>query len=122
MRTVRTIADVQHALAPSRERSERIGLVPTMGALHDGHVALMRAAREACDVVVVSLFVNPTQFGPSEDLARYPRDLDAERCFRRAAELGDSLGWFNLGNSLAARGRVEEAVDAYEKALAGGER
>ena len=74
MRIVRTVAEVREALREPRGRGERIGLVPTMGAFHAGHVALMRAAREACDVVVVSLFVNPSQFTDPEDLARYPRD------------------------------------------------
>ena len=74
MRIVRTVAEVREALREPRERGERIGLVPTMGAFHGGHVALMRAARGASDVVVVSLFVNPSQFNAAEDLARYPRD------------------------------------------------
>jgi len=72
--TVRTVADVREALAGPRGHGERIGLVPTMGAFHAGHLALMRAAREASDVVVVSLFVNPSQFTSADDLARYPRD------------------------------------------------
>jgi pantoate--beta-alanine ligase len=74
VRTVRTVRDLRDALAPERIAGRSIGLVPTMGSFHDGHLALVRRAREACDVVVVSLFVNPAQFGPSEDLAAYPRD------------------------------------------------
>jgi pantoate--beta-alanine ligase len=74
VRTLRTIAELREALAGQRERGERIGLVPTMGAFHAGHLALMRAAREGSDVVVVSLFVNPAQFDDPADLARYPRD------------------------------------------------
>jgi pantoate--beta-alanine ligase len=72
MNVVRTIADARGALASLRTRST--GLVPTMGSLHEGHLALLRAARAENDVVVMSLFVNPAQFGDSADLARYPRD------------------------------------------------
>jgi pantoate--beta-alanine ligase len=85
VRIVRTVAEVREALREPRARGERIGLVPTMGAFHAGHLALMRAAREACDVVVVSLFVNPSQFTAAEDLARYPRDLEADAAVAREA-------------------------------------
>jgi pantoate--beta-alanine ligase len=73
MRTLRTVAELRTALAPARRAGRTIGLVPTMGALHDGHLALIRRAREQCDLVVVSLFVNPAQFNESADLERYPR-------------------------------------------------
>jgi len=69
------MAEARDALRP---RAGRIGLVPTMGAFHHGHLALMRAARQDCDVVVVSVFVNPAQFNASDDLARYPRDEAAD--------------------------------------------
>jgi pantoate--beta-alanine ligase len=81
---VRRVAELREAL--EQARSGRIGLVPTMGAFHAGHLSLMRAARADCETVVVSLFVNPTQFGPGEDLARYPRDPE------RDAALADEAG------------------------------
>jgi pantoate--beta-alanine ligase len=83
---VRARDELRSALAPARAAGRTIGLVPTMGYLHDGHLSLLRAAREECDVVVMSLFVNPTQFGAGEDLDRYPRD--EERDARLAAEAG----------------------------------
>jgi pantoate--beta-alanine ligase len=85
MRILRRVDEVRDALREPRERGERIGLVPTMGAFHAGHLALIRAARESCDLVVVSLFVNPTQFNAPDDLARYPRDEAADA---RAADDG----------------------------------
>jgi pantoate--beta-alanine ligase len=68
-----------------KARGERVGLVPTMGYLHEGHLSLVRAARERADRVVVTLFVNPTQFGPKEDLAKYPRDFERDRALCEAA-------------------------------------
>ncbi len=79
MRVVRTIADLRALLRPLREAGKRIGFVPTMGFLHEGHEALIRQSAARCDATVVSIFVNPTQFGPSEDLANYPKDLERDQ-------------------------------------------
>ena len=80
MRTVSTVAGMQQVA-----QSHKVGLVPTMGAFHAGHLSLMQAAREECDFVVVSLFVNPAQFGANEDLARYPRDEQRDTLLAEAA-------------------------------------
>ncbi len=79
MRTLRTVGDLREAIEPARRTGRTIGLVPTMGALHDGHLSLIAAARAQCDLVVVSLFVNPAQFNERADLDRYPRQEDRDR-------------------------------------------
>ncbi|HEV7176253.1 MAG TPA: pantoate--beta-alanine ligase [Solirubrobacteraceae bacterium] len=78
MRPIRSIADVRAALQGSRRAGRVIGLVPTMGALHEGHLSLLRRARKQCDVVVMSLFVNPAQFNEAADLVSYPRDEERD--------------------------------------------
>lgn len=91
VKLIRAREELRAALAPARREGCSIGLVPTMGSLHEGHLSLLRAARAECDVVVMSLFVNPTQFGAGEDLDRYPRD--EERDLRLAAEAGADFVW-----------------------------
>ncbi len=86
VKLLRARDELRAALAPAQRGGSSIGLVPTMGFLHEGHLSLLRAARAECDLVVMSLFVNPTQFGPDEDLDRYPRD--EERDLHLAAEAG----------------------------------
>ena len=75
MRVVKRIAQIRKIIASAKRRGKTIGLVPTMGYLHEGHLSLVRLARRKVDFLVVSIFVNPTQFGPREDFGRYPRDL-----------------------------------------------
>ena len=81
-----TVSGLRAFLAAHRAAGRRIGLVPTMGYLHAGHLSLVHAARHACDVVVLSIFVNPKQFGPQEDFATYPRDMEGD--LRQAREAG----------------------------------
>jgi pantoate--beta-alanine ligase len=103
-----TIADTRRGVAAARAAGKSIGFVPTMGALHDGHAALIRRARTECGFVVVSIFVNPTQFGANEDFTRYPRTLPDDRviCERERADLvfAPEVGEMYSAN---ARTRVE---------------
>ncbi len=84
MDVIRTESDLRMKLDGSRREGKVIGFVPTMGALHEGHLSLLKAAKSRSDVVVLSIFVNPTQFGPGEDLSRYPRDEERDLDLARA--------------------------------------
>ncbi len=85
MKALTTVAELRAALDAARAAGRTVGFVPTMGYLHDGHASLMRQARGETGVVVTSIFVNPLQFGPSEDLAAYPRDLERDTALAEAA-------------------------------------
>jgi pantoate--beta-alanine ligase len=115
---LRSRAELRAALEPARREGLTIGLVPTMGYLHDGHVSLLRAARADCDMVVMSLFVNPTQFGPGEDLDRYPRD--EQRDVMLAGEAGVDLVFApppeevyadGFATNVEVSGRLTEVLD-----------
>ncbi len=83
MKVINSADEMQKTAESIRLQGKRIGFVPTMGYLHEGHLSLMRIARKQCDTLVCSIFVNPTQFGPDEDLDRYPRDFDRDERFCR---------------------------------------
>lgn len=91
MQTLTSVFDMQSLAESLRAQGKLIGLVPTMGALHAGHLSLIRLARERADTVVVSIFVNPVQFGPNEDYAKYPRTLEAD--LKLCAEHGADVGF-----------------------------
>ncbi|HTR00789.1 MAG TPA: pantoate--beta-alanine ligase [Candidatus Acidoferrum sp.] len=82
---IETLSELESALTARRQHGSTIGLVPTMGNLHAGHLSLVQAAKAQCDFVITTIFVNPLQFGPSEDFSRYPRTLDADKQLLTAA-------------------------------------
>ncbi|CAM3229747.1 pantoate--beta-alanine ligase [Brevibacillus invocatus] len=86
LQQVSTIAEMRQHISEAKRAGQRIGIVPTMGYLHEGHLSLVKAAREKCDLVVMSIFVNPLQFGPNEDFEQYPRNMERDR------ELASSAG------------------------------
>ena len=119
MHRVRTVAALRKATAPWRAQGLRVGFVPTMGAIHDGHLSLVRRALRSCDRVVASIFVNPLQFGPTEDFARYPRPIHEDRA--KFAGAGVDLLWepaiaeiYPAGDR--TRVHVSALTDAFEGA------
>jgi pantoate--beta-alanine ligase len=120
MQVVRDVAGVRAAIAAARARGERVGFVPTMGALHDGHLSLIDRAREQCACVVLSIFVNPLQFAPTEDLGKYPRTETAD--IAAAAAHGATIAFVPAVDVMYPGGRVvsvvpESIADRWEGAI-----
>ncbi len=101
MKIVSDIREMQQLAGHYRQQGKTIGFVPTMGYLHEGHLSLMRRARPQCDILVVSIFVNPTQFGPNEDFERYPRDF--ERDERLCREVGVDVVFYPTADAMYPR-------------------
>ncbi len=101
MKIVSDIREMQQLAGYYRQQGKTIGFVPTMGYLHEGHLSLMRRARPQCDILVVSIFVNPTQFGPNEDFERYPRDF--ERDERLCREVGVDVVFYPAADAMYPR-------------------
>ncbi len=118
---VRTISELRAVLDARRRASDAVGFVPTMGYLHDGHASLIAAARRDTDAVVVSVFVNPLQFGPSEDLDAYPRDLEHDRTVAESAGT-DVLFVPSISEMYPERIRTSVAVAGVSEALEGATR
>ena len=123
MNTVHTVAQLRAALARARQENKRIGLVPTMGNLHAGHIALVEMARQRTDYVVVSIFVNPLQFGPHDDLDSYPRTLAEDQ--HRLLDAGAELVCAPSGSDMYPEGmdgHTQVSVPVVSEGLCGGSR
>ena len=121
MARARSIASLRTALVPLRARGERVAFVPTMGALHEGHVSLVRLARRSAERVVVSIFVNPLQFAPNEDYTRYPRPTARDRALLEAE--GVDVVWEPAVSDIYPPGdRTRVYVDGLSEVLEGASR
>jgi len=118
MRTLTSAAEVTAVSKEARRAGKRVGFVPTMGALHEGHLSLVRTARAQADVVIVSVFVNPTQFGPTEDFGRYPRDPERDSALL-AAEKTDYLFMPSTEEMYPAGGSSWVTVEGLSEKLDG---
>jgi len=118
MEIVRTPHEMQQRAMTLRRHGRSIGFVPTMGFLHEGHLSLMRIAREKCDVLVVSIFVNPTQFGPNEDLDAYPRDFERDEQLCRSESV-DIVFYPEAGNMYLADSSVWVDESSLSNVLCG---
>src|SRR5690606_12203847 len=113
MQIFRTVAEIRQAIAADRKAGKRIGFVPTMGNLHEGHLQLVRQAQSTCDIVVVSIFVNPLQFGLNEDWEQYPRTFEAD--VEKLKGVGTNYLFYPTDqemypNGMATQTKVEVAV------------
>jgi len=121
MKIAQTVEEMQAAARGARAAGKSSGLVPTMGALHGGHLSLVRAAKAACDMVTVSIFVNPLQFGPHEDLAKYPRDFEGDSK-RLEAERVDCLFAPSVEEMYPESSTTYVEVEGLSQRLCGGSR
>jgi len=121
MRIIKTVKQMQAFCEQARRRGKKIGLVPTMGYLHEGHLSLMRQARKETDLVIISIFVNPTQFGPDEDFKKYPRDLKKDE--RLARSVGVDVIFYPTAKQMYPDGFLTSvSVDKLTSGLCGAHR
>ncbi|HXW92265.1 MAG TPA: pantoate--beta-alanine ligase [Terriglobales bacterium] len=121
MKIAKTVQEMRVAVQAARRTGGNLGFVPTMGALHEGHLSLVRAANATCDAVAVSIFVNPIQFGPQEDLAKYPRDFAGD-CQRLESEGVDCLFAPSVEEMYPETSTTYVEIEGLSKRLCGGSR